>query len=169
MTDEWSPAELFDQDYLDFYAPRLTDELSDSEATLIWTLLDLEEGASVLDLACGHGRIANRLAARGAEVTGLDVTPMFLGLARAAADEMGVEVNYVEGDVRRLPWADRFDAIVSWFTAYGYFDDDQNRAVLGGIHRALRPGGRALIELTTRTGCCQAGFLPVSSVSGRRS
>jgi 2-polyprenyl-3-methyl-5-hydroxy-6-metoxy-1,4-benzoquinol methylase len=86
---------LFDDDYLYFYATRDPGgELSDAETDLIWHLLDLEAGMAVLDLACGHGRIANRLAARGAEVAGLDVTPRFLELAREDAAARGVEVEW---------------------------------------------------------------------------
>jgi SAM-dependent methyltransferase len=138
--------EVFDEDYLYFYETFLTDELSDRQAELLWTLLELEPGMDVLDLACGHGRIANRLAARGARVVGLDATPLFLERARADADARGVRVEYVDGDMRDLPWDGRFDRIVSWFTSFGYFDDDENRAVLRETHRALRPGGRLAIE-----------------------
>jgi hypothetical protein len=42
--------------------------------------------------------------------------------------------------------------VVSWFTAYGYFDDEQNRDVLTGVHRSLRPGGRFLVELNHKDG-----------------
>lgn len=139
--------QLFDEDYLYFYEEFLSDEQSDTEAELIWRLLELEPGMEVLDLACGHGRIANRLAERGARVTGLDATPLFLERARADAAARGVEVDYVEGDMRELPWESRFDRIVNWFTAFGYFDDDEeDRRVLRAAHRALRPGGRLLIE-----------------------
>lgn len=138
--------EVFDEDYLYFYETFLTDELSDRQAELLWTLLELEPGMDVLDLACGHGRIANRLAARGAGVVGLDATPLFLERARADADARGVRVEYVEGDMRDVPWDGRFDRIVSWFTSFGYFDDDENRAALREAHRALRPGGRLAIE-----------------------
>ena len=139
--------QLFDEDYLYFYEDLLSDEQSDTEAELIWRLLDLEPGMEVLDLACGHGRIANRLAERGARVTGLDATPLFLERARADAEARGVDVDYVEGDMRELPWESRFDRIVNWFTAFGYFDDDEeDRRVLSAAHRALRPGGRLLIE-----------------------
>ena len=139
--------QLFDEDYLYFYEDFLSDEQSDTEAELIWRLLELEPGMEVLDLACGHGRIANRLAERGAGVTGLDATPLFLERARADAERRGVEVEYVEGDMRKLPWESRFDRIVNWFTAFGYFDDDEeDRRVLRAAHRALRPGGRLLIE-----------------------
>ena len=139
-------SDAFDEDYLHFYGPLLA-EGSDREAEAIWSLLDLERGMHVLDLACGHGRIANRLAARGAQVTGLDATPLFLERARQDASERGVDVEYVEGDMRSLPFDEgRFDRVISWFTSFGYFGDDENRGVLREAHRVLKPGGALLIE-----------------------
>src|SRR5215211_8756747 len=90
----------FDEDYLYFYEDLLSPERTAAEVDLIWKLLELEPGLELLDLACGHGRIANPLAERGVRVTGLDATPLFLELARADAAERGVEVEYVEGDMR---------------------------------------------------------------------
>jgi SAM-dependent methyltransferase len=150
MGDEWPFSDLFDEDYLHFYRPLEVD--NDAEADLVWHLAALEPAAEVLDLACGHGRIANRLAGMGARVTGLDATDLFLELARDDAATLGVQVDYVLGDMREIPWVDRFDAAVSWFTAFGYFDDEQNRAVLADVHRALRRGGRFLIELNHKDG-----------------
>ena len=137
---------MFDDDYLYFYGDFVSDERSDRDAELIWRLLELEPGMEVLDLACGHGRIANRLAARGARVTGFDATPLFLELARADAAARGVEVAYVEGDMRALPWESTFDRVVCWFTSFGYFDDAGNRQVLREAWRALEPRGALLIE-----------------------
>ena len=123
------------------------DEASDRQTELVWRVLELEPGMEVLDLACGHGRIANRLAERGARVTGLDATPLFLERARTDARQRGVDVEYVEGDMRELPWENRFDRIVSWFTSFGYFDsDEEDKRVLRAARRALRSGGRLLIE-----------------------
>jgi ubiquinone/menaquinone biosynthesis C-methylase UbiE len=137
---------VFDDDYLYFYEPGLAG-VSDADADTIWHLLELEQGTEVLDLACGHGRIANRLAGKGARVTGLDATPAFLERARTDGTSLGVEVDYVEGDMRSLPWPDgSFDCVISWFTSFGYFDDDGNREVLREACRVLRPGGRLLIE-----------------------
>src|SRR2546425_2702214 len=152
MSDEWSIGELFNQDYLHFSAQRLTEQASDADVETIWRVLGPLEGAEVLDVACGHGRIANRLARRGVRVTGLDATPMFLAHARHEAERWGVSVDYLEGDMRAIPWAERFDAVVCWFTSFGYFDDEQNRAVLAGAHRGLRPGGRLLLELNHKDG-----------------
>src|SRR5215213_678726 len=141
---------LFDEDYLYFYEPVLSDDRSEAEAELIWRLLDLQPGMRVLDLACGHGRIANRLAERGCQVTGLDATPLFLERARRDAAHRNVTVDYVAGDMRSLPWSQRFDRVINWFTAYGYFDDAGNRQVLAGIAEALVPGGVVGFDLMHR-------------------
>jgi SAM-dependent methyltransferase len=111
---------LFDEDYLHFYAGALGDERSDAETELLCRLLELQPGMEVLDLACGHGRIVNRLAARGCRVTGLDATPLLLDRARRDATDRGIAVEYVQGDMRTLPWTGRFDRVVSWFTTFGY-------------------------------------------------
>jgi SAM-dependent methyltransferase len=139
--------QVFDEDYVYFYETWLTDEVNDTQAEVIWRVLELEPGMDVLDLACGHGRIANRLAERGARVTGLDATPLFLERARADAAKRGVEVEYVEGDMRELPWRDRFDRVLSWFTSFGYFDDADNKRVLREARAGLRPGGRFLLNI----------------------
>jgi SAM-dependent methyltransferase len=80
-------------------------------------------------------------------VTGLDATPLFLRLAREDAERRGVDVEYVAGDMRELPWMERFDAVLCWFTSFGYFDDDGNRLVLRESAKALKPGGRLLVNL----------------------
>ena len=165
MADLFDAAAMYDEDYLYFFAapPGVSDfavrgpalpgaELSDEAvAELTWRLLDLRPGMTVLDLACGHGDLANRLTARGCRVTGLDSSAVFLDRARADAATAGVSVEYVAGDMRQIPWTDRFDRVVNWSTAFGYFDDTTNRAVLDGIVRVLRPGGRLAMDLDNLT------------------
>jgi ubiquinone/menaquinone biosynthesis C-methylase UbiE len=138
--------EVFDEDYLYFYEPAL-EEVSEADVAAIWRLLELEPGSEVLDLACGHGRIALGLAQRGARVTGLDATPLFLDRARARAAAVGLSIEFVQGDMRSPPWPDHsFDHVISWFTSFGYFEDAENRLVLQEARRVLRPGGKLLIE-----------------------
>ena len=104
-TPQFDAEGLFGDDYLYFFAGHL-EERSDAETDLIWRLLELQPGMEVLDLACGHGRIANRLAARGCRVTGLDSTELFLDHARRGAAERGVSVELM-AESRRMIAAGR--------------------------------------------------------------
>ncbi|MDH4145357.1 MAG: class I SAM-dependent methyltransferase, partial [Acidimicrobiia bacterium] len=144
---ELIPDDVFDEDYLYFYETFLTDEVSDTDAALVARLSELTPGERVLDAPCGHGRIARRLAVTGARVTGVDRSELFIERARADAAEHAVEVDYRVGDVRELPVEDGgADVVVNWFSSFGYFDDAGNEAVLAEFARALRPGGRLVLE-----------------------
>jgi SAM-dependent methyltransferase len=155
---EFDAEGLFDDDYLHFFADSLAERTED-ETGLIWRLLELEPGMEVLDLACGHGRIANKLAQRGCRVTGLDATPVFLRRARTDAAALGVTVDYIQGDMRQLPWRRKFDRIVNWFTAFGYFGDAENKQILAQAATALKPGGRIAIEVNNYPALLR-GYLP---------
>lgn len=134
--------EVFGDDYLHFYERLLSDEVSDRQSALIAKLLDLRPGARVLDCPCGYGRIASRLAALGVEVVGVDAATHFLELARQ--EKTGVD--YRLGDMRELDFEGEFDAVVNVFTSFGYYDDATDKDVLVRFRRALKPGGRLLIE-----------------------
>ena len=136
---------VFDDDYYYFHEPVLA-ESTPADVETIAALLELEPGAQILDGPCGHGRIATAFAQRGFRVTGLDASPLFLEHARADARAKGVDVEYVRGDMRNLPWRGRFDAVVNWFGSFGYFSDEQNRALLQEFCNALCPGGRLVVE-----------------------
>ncbi|MGO9083204.1 MAG: SAM-dependent methyltransferase [Streptosporangiaceae bacterium] len=182
MSDLFDAAAMYDEDYLHFFAARDdpskfaehgpvvpgADTPGEAAAELAWRLLDLQPGMSVLDLACGHGELANLLAARGCQVTGLDSSAVFLDRARADAAAAGLSVEYVAGDMRQIPWTGRFDRVVNWSTAFGYFDDTVNRAVLDGIVRALRPGGRLAMDLDNLT-TFLASYCPSRVVAARDS
>jgi len=138
---------VFEDDYLYFYETLLTPERTQHEVDLICRLLHLQPGMSILDLACGHGRIANQLAARGYHVTGIDATAFFLQKAIQDAANNGVQVDYLEGDMRSLHFQECFHCIINCFTAFGYFDDHENRLVLAQAYKALKAGGKFLIDI----------------------
>lgn len=121
-------------------------EISLEQAEQIETLLELTPPAEILDVPCGVGRLTLPLAARGYRMTGVDVTEPFLADARRAAQAAGLDVQWVRQDMRQLEWAAQFDAALSAWGSFGYFDDSGNLAYLRGVARALRPGGRFLID-----------------------
>jgi SAM-dependent methyltransferase len=128
--------ETFGENYLYFHEHLMDAEASDREASEIIEMLGLEPGERVLDVPCGHGRIANRLASLGITVVGVDASSSFLDLARAEAAQRGVSTTFLRGDMRALEIDGGFDAVVCWNNSFGYFSDDDN----------LTPGGRLLIE-----------------------
>ncbi len=145
-SDRFDFAELFDEDYRHFYDTLADAEISDIDTELIAALLQLQPADRVLDIACGYGRIANRLAADH-QVTGLDQSPQQIAMARRDAGATNVTSQFVRGDMRCLPFASAsFDAALCWFTSLGYFADDQIRANLAEAARVLAPGGRLLVE-----------------------
>ena len=117
-----------------------------AEARLVQKLLRLRKGQSVLDVPCGLGRIAIPLAQAGLAVTGVDLTPAFIRRARRHAKEASAPARFLAGDMRAISFDSEFDAAVNWFTSFGYFSDTGNLAFCRRIFRALKPGGRFLIE-----------------------
>ena len=138
----------FDEDYAYFAEVELTDERTAREADTVWRLLDLHDGAVVLDLGCGPGRMAAALARKGARVTGVDRSERLVAWAGNATRELAV--RYVVGDMRLLPWKSRFEAILLWNTSFGYFGEDDNLRALVQACEALKPGGRLLIDQAHR-------------------
>jgi SAM-dependent methyltransferase len=123
------------------------------EAEFIARELDLGPESRVLDLACGRGRHGLALAPRVASVVGFDRTARFLARAGEEAAARGIgNVEFVEGDMARLDHDGEFDAAYCYFTAWGYRSDGENAEVLARVCRALRPGGRFLLEMICREG-----------------
>ena len=119
-----------------------------AEVDQIEALLDLGGPAAVLDLGCGPGRHALEFARRGYVVTGVDRTAVYLAEARRRARDAGLEVTWIEADLRTFHAGQPFDLVLNLYTAFGYFEPpDQNLAVLRNALEALRPGGRLVLEL----------------------
>jgi SAM-dependent methyltransferase len=119
-----------------------------AEVDFIVKALGLEAGHEVLDIACGTGRHAIELAKRGIEVTGVDFNGAILEVAERKAEEQLVEVLFLKNDMRCLRFREEFDAAYSYWTSFGYFEDESHDyVVLRRIAESLRPGGKFLIDL----------------------
>ena len=98
----------------------------------------------VLDLACGGGRHLAELSRIGCCAVGLDLSIPLLRKARGVAPD----ANLVRGDMRVLPFATgAFDVVTSYFTSFGYFDEEgDDLRVLHEVRRVLRDGGCFLLD-----------------------
>jgi SAM-dependent methyltransferase len=145
MADHWTEA-YYGALYLDSVEDLLTPALSGVEAAVIAALLDLGPQDRVLDAACGHGRHVVPLAAGIGLACGLDRSGDYLRRA-ARAGEGARRPSLVRGDVRALPFRrGSFDAAYSWYSSLFMFDDATNEVCLAALGRAVRPGGRLLVQ-----------------------
>jgi SAM-dependent methyltransferase len=140
---------FFGDYYLKIHLPLLTDDLNNAEVNFLLDILNLPAGASILDMPCGFGRHSNILAARGYNVTGLDYKDEFINLARE--NSKGLQnVKYIQGDMRQIEFENEFDAVINLFTSFGYFSDEENIETLRRIGKALKKGGKVVIDMINR-------------------
>jgi ubiquinone/menaquinone biosynthesis C-methylase UbiE len=111
----------------------------------------IRAGERVLDVACGTGNTALMARARGAAVTGLDLTPELLAVAQKRAAEEGYgDITWKVGDAEDLPFPDgTFDVVVS--SCGLMFAPDQQK-VADEVARVTKRGGRIAIQAWTREG-----------------
>lgn len=140
---------LFDEEYLRTLPRDLKRETA-REVSFIKNSLGLKSGARVLDLACGFGRHAVELAQDGLEVAGLDLSIDLLQHALAQAKKRNLSIKFIHGDMRELNFSEIFDGCYCWQTSFGYFNDRTNVAVLEGVNRSLKMGGRFLLDTINR-------------------
>jgi SAM-dependent methyltransferase len=116
-----------------------------AELDRIWDALRLNRDARLLDAGCGSGQWAIAFAERGARVTGVDLSPEMIRLARDAANARGFDIEWRTGDVTRLadPLA-VFDAIHAR-VLFQFLPDVPG--ALRELRRVLKPGGRLLASI----------------------
>lgn len=121
------------------------EERTQEEVDGIVRLLDLDEGAKVLDCPCGYGRHSIELASRGFQVTGVDINTAHLERAR---DQNESEfARFQKANMLNLDYQSEFDAVINIFASFGFFDrEEENEKVLANFFDALKPGGSLLIH-----------------------
>jgi 2-polyprenyl-3-methyl-5-hydroxy-6-metoxy-1,4-benzoquinol methylase len=128
---------------------RVTETLTDIHERVVDQLAP-RAGVRWLDLACGTGAVAERAAASGASVTGVDLAPALIETARERAAERGLQIDYRVGDCEQLELDDAsFDAVSS---TCGVMFAPDHEASARELARVTRPGGRIALANWTPTG-----------------
>jgi ubiquinone/menaquinone biosynthesis C-methylase UbiE len=140
MSTTMNPAETYEQ----YMVPVLFEPW----ASHLIQLADPQRGERIIDVACGTGIVARRIAplvGSGTEIVGLDVSQNMLDVARASANEEGLDVAWHEGRAEALPFPDgSFDVAVCQFGLMFFTD---RRAALAEMHRVLNTNGRAALSV----------------------
>ena len=119
-----------------------------NEVEDILSLLQVEKGCDVLDLACGPGRHALEFARRGFSVTGVDGAKKFIEDAKEKSASENLDVHFEQADMREFIKEESFDLVINLFTSFGYFEDkEDDLKVLKNVHRSLRKKGVLFLDL----------------------
>ena len=121
-----------------------------AEAAFVRRALHLRRGQKVLDCPCGDGRIAVPLARAGIRVIGVDRVARFAARARTRLRRNRPPGDTLCMDMRRIDFDGEFHAAFNYWGSFGYFTDAENLDFLARLARALRPGGRLLIDQANR-------------------
>ncbi len=140
------------------------------EVDRVAKILQTQGGERVLDMACGSGRHSLELCRRGFDVVGTDISADLIEIARRDAAEADLDVDFVQADLRALDFEGDFDLVLNLNDgAIGYLEsDEENLRAFETIARALRPGGRNLVQLPNvlyaRERLPQRSWIPASNM-----
>jgi len=124
-------------------------EDTENQVDFIVNTLELTGKERILDLACGYGRHALSLARRGFQVTGVDITKEFINDAILTANSEGLNVQFINSDIRELHFKDEYDVILNLADgAIGYLEsNEENLKIFDVISNALIPGGKHFMDI----------------------
>jgi 2-polyprenyl-3-methyl-5-hydroxy-6-metoxy-1,4-benzoquinol methylase len=138
---DWFKEWFASEEYLNLYKHR-DDQDAEKLLKLILNSVKIPKGAKVLDAACGSGRHSLSLARKGFDVTGFDLSRVLLDIAKENTAEEGLDIQFINADIREVTFCKKFDLIINLFTSFGYFDTErENFAFIHNSPEWLKPGG----------------------------
>jgi SAM-dependent methyltransferase len=128
----------------DLWRKCVSPEQTRAEADFLEKTLGLK--SRLLDVPCGNGRLTLELARRGCRMTGVDLSAEFVQEAKTGAAAAGVDAEFLRGDMKQLNRESEFDGAFCFGNSFGYLTYADMTAFVAGVARALKAGGRFVID-----------------------
>jgi len=142
-TDKAWFTEWFDSSYYHLLYQHRNHDEANRFINCLLSYLQPAPGSKMLDLGCGTGRHSIQLAHYGYDVTGLDLAASSILKAKENATE---RLHFDRADMRNPFGRELYNYIFSFFTSFGYFDEEENIKVAKNMANAVKPGGTVLID-----------------------
>ena len=136
----------FDENYLKYNLITQSEELTKKQVDFIIDVLFLKEKDKILDLGCGIGRHLIELGKRGIKGTGIDFNEKYINIAKKSIKD-NKDIEFINMDIRDIDFVNEFDGAISIWTSFGYFEDEENFDLLRRIYKALKKGGKFLLDI----------------------
>ncbi len=126
-------------------------KFSTIDASVKWLSEDIfpQKNINILDLGCGPGLYASRLAKLGYSVTGIDYSQRSINYAREVAREENLKIKYIYQDYLTIDFEPEFDVIMLIFCDFGALTNEERDVLLKKIYNALKPGGLFIFDVFT--------------------
>ena len=133
----------------DFEAASRNKDFMDSSVEWIWRIAPAQEYKRVLDLGCGPGFYADRFTDKGYLVTGIDFSGRSIEFAKEDARVKNQDIEYIYMNYLDIDYNKQFDLVTLIFCDFGVLSEADRILILKKIHKALRVGGRAIIDVSS--------------------
>lgn len=118
------------------------------DSTLSWISDNfLTHKSDILDLGCGPGLYAKKLAALGHKVVGIDFSKRSIDYAIKDAKNNNISIQYLYQNYLEIDYENEFDLIILIYCDFGVLNDEERNTLLAKVHKALRPGGLFIFDI----------------------
>ncbi len=126
-------------------------KFSTIDASVKWLNEDIfpNKDIKILDLGCGPGLYASRLAKLDYSVTGIDYSQRSINYATRKAEENNLDIKYIYQDYLTINFEAEFDVIMLIFCDFGALTNKERNILLRKIYKALKPGGLLIFDVFT--------------------
>lgn len=148
MKMDWTK-DYFDELYLKYFLETQSEELTLQQVDFLETFL--KGKTHILDAGCGIGRHSLVFARHGYKVVGIDSSKIYVDKANSLKESEKLEnANFSVIDMRTLDVANEFDAVLSLWSSFGYFDDETNINILRRFNNSLKGDGVLIVDVENR-------------------
>jgi SAM-dependent methyltransferase len=141
--------EFFSGAALDLWRNAKSPEETEDECAFLQEVLNVSSGAHLLDVPCGNGRLSIPMAKASLKVTGLDYCEEFVleaGKAAKSAKLNAELLQFVQGDMRVMSFAQKFDGAFCMGNSFGYFDREGTNQSFTAIGNSLKSGAKLVLD-----------------------